>query len=45
MSHTSIPAGYVSPLNLYDTQSAIALIKHTFQGALEDLLQLILIPN
>lgn len=40
MSRTFIPAGYVSPLNLYDTQSAIALIKHTFQDALEDLLQL-----
>ena len=40
MSRTAIPAGYVSPLNLYDTQSAIALIKHTFQGSLEDLLQL-----
>ncbi len=40
MLHTTIPEGYVSKLGLYDTQSAIALIKRTFQESLSDLLQL-----
>ncbi len=33
-----IPEGYSSALDLYDTQSAIALIKSTFQGTLESIL-------
>ncbi|MBQ2770117.1 MAG: aspartate--ammonia ligase [Clostridia bacterium] len=40
MSKTLIPEGYESKLGLYDTQSAIALIKRTFQESLSDLLQL-----
>ncbi|MBQ9197453.1 MAG: aspartate--ammonia ligase [Clostridia bacterium] len=34
MSQTVIPAGYRSPLSLYETQEAIDLIKSTFQGYL-----------
>lgn len=34
MSHVTIPAGYRSPLSLYDTQEAIALIKKTFESNL-----------
>jgi aspartate--ammonia ligase len=34
MSHVIIPAGYRSPLSLYDTQEAIALIKKTFESNL-----------
>ncbi|MBQ1466002.1 MAG: aspartate--ammonia ligase [Eubacteriaceae bacterium] len=37
---TVIPEGYTSALDLYDTQSAIALIKSTFQGTLESILTL-----
>ena len=40
MLTSRIPAGYESSLGLYDTQSAIALIKRTFQESLSDLLQL-----
>ncbi|MBQ7455697.1 MAG: aspartate--ammonia ligase, partial [Clostridia bacterium] len=34
MSHVTVPAGYASPLSLYETQEAIDLIKSTFQGYL-----------
>ncbi len=34
MSHVMIPRGYASPLSLYETQEAIALIKKTFEGFL-----------
>lgn len=37
---TFIPAGYSAKLNLYDTQSAISLIKKTFQDALAAVLNL-----
>lgn len=37
---TIIPESYSSPLGLYDTQAAIALIKDTFQQALSALLRL-----
>jgi len=40
MANTKIPAGYVSDLGLYDTQSAIALVKATFQDALAGVLSL-----
>ena len=40
MLETKIPQGYVSALGLYDTQSAIALIKRTFQDSLSAVLQL-----
>ena len=34
MSHVIVPAGYRSPLSLYETQEAIDLIKSTFEGYL-----------
>ena len=37
---TTIPAGYRSKLGLYETQSAISLIKSTFQDALAAVLNL-----
>ena len=37
---TTIPAGYQSKLGLYETQSAISLIKSTFQDALAAVLNL-----
>lgn len=40
MSHTIIPKGYYSILNLYETQEAIALIKKTFQSNLAHALNL-----
>ena len=40
MSHTIIPKGYHSILNLYETQEAIALIKKTFQSNLAHALNL-----
>ena len=40
MLRTEIPDGYRTKLGLYDTQSAIALIKETFQTALAGILQL-----
>jgi len=40
MHESIIPAGYTAKLGLYDTQSAIALIKSTFQEALSAMLRL-----
>ena len=40
MSHTVIPAGYRSALNLYETQEAISVIKKLFQGNLSHALNL-----
>ena len=40
MLQSTIPAGYSAKLGLYDTQSAIALIKSTFQEALSAMLRL-----
>ncbi len=40
MNKIIIPEGYASSLNLYDTQSAIALIKHNFQDTLAAALHL-----
>ncbi len=40
MSHTCIPAGYHSVLNLYETQEAISVIKKLFQGNLSHALNL-----
>ncbi len=40
MSHTKLPQGYHSNLNLYDTQEAIELIKKTFQSNLKRALNL-----
>ncbi len=40
MSHTLIPAGYRSVLNLYETQEAISVIKKLFQGNLSHALNL-----
>ena len=40
MLQTTIPEGYKTKLNLYDTQNAIALIKATFQEALSGVLNL-----
>ncbi len=40
MSHTRIPAGYRSVLNLYETQEAISVIKKLFQGNLSHALNL-----
>ncbi len=40
MSHTKLPQGYRSNLNLYDTQEAIELIKKTFQSNLKHALNL-----
>ena len=40
MSHTQIPAGYRSVLNLYETQEAISVIKKLFQGNLSHALNL-----
>lgn len=40
MSHVTLPEGYKSILNLYDTQEAIALIKKTFQSNLAHALNL-----
>ena len=40
MLQTRIPEGYETKLGLYDTQSAIALIKSTFQEALSAMLRL-----
>ena len=40
MSHTKLPQGYQSNLNLYDTQEAIELIKKTFQSNLKRALNL-----
>jgi len=40
VSHTIIPEGYHSILNLYETQEAIALIKKTFQSNLAHALNL-----
>ena len=40
MKTSEIPSGYRSKLGLYDTQSAIALIKSTFQDALAGILRL-----
>ncbi len=40
MSHTKLPQGYQSNLNLYDTQEAIELIKKTFQSNLKHALNL-----
>ena len=40
MSHVIIPQGYVSPLSLYETQEAIALIKKTFESNLSHALHL-----
>lgn len=40
MSHAWIPAGYTSPLSLYETQEAIRLIKKLFQGNLSHALNL-----
>ena len=37
---TRIPTGYSSKLGLYETQSAITLIKSTFQDALAAVLNL-----
>ena len=40
MSSVIIPAGYCSPLSLYETQEAIALIKKTFESNLSHALNL-----
>jgi aspartate--ammonia ligase len=40
MNHTMIPTGYISTLNLYETQSAIELIKRVFQDTLANALNL-----
>ena len=40
MSRVIIPAGYVSPLSLYETQAAIDLIRKTFQSNLSHALNL-----
>lgn len=40
MSHTHIPEGYVSKLNLIDTEVAIKLIKDTFERRLAESLRL-----
>jgi len=40
MPQTIIPAAYRPALDMYDTQSAIALIKRTFQAALSSVLSL-----
>ena len=40
MSSVMIPAGYRSPLSLYETQEAIALIKKTFESNLSHALNL-----
>ena len=40
MLQTTIPEGYKTKLNLYDTQNATALIKATFQEALSGVLNL-----
>ncbi len=40
MNRVTIPAGYSSVLNLYETQSAIALIKRSFQDTLANALNL-----
>ena len=40
MNKLKIPAGYTSPLNLYETQEAIALVKDTFSDFLAKALNL-----
>lgn len=41
MSHVTVPAGYRPSLNLYQTQKAIDIIKHTFQENLRAQLNLV----